>query len=119
MSTEKPLIVRARQLRHPQTPAEGVLWARLRDRRLGGYKFRRQHPVGRFIVDFFCDACHLVVEIDGDSHLDQVEYDAERTAWLEAQGYRVIRFTNREVQRQTAAVLEVILQACGERNPHP
>lgn len=103
---------RARQLRRPQTPAEGKLWARLRNRQLGGYKFRRQHPVGRFIVDFYCAECCLAIEIDGDSHLDQVEYDAERTGWLVAQGNHVVRFTNREIHQQIDAVLESILNNC-------
>ncbi|MBN1579453.1 MAG: endonuclease domain-containing protein [Anaerolineae bacterium] len=118
MPKEKPtpaIRARARQLRQPQTPAERVLWQRLRNRQLGGYKFRRQHPIGRFIVDFYCAECHLAVEIDGDSHLDQVEYDAERTARLEARGYHVIRFTNREVHQQTDSVLEAIFQVCRKR----
>ena len=106
---------RARELRQPQTPAERVLWGRLRNRQLGGHKFRRQHPIGRFIVDFYCDECGLAIEIDGDSHADQVEYDAERTAWLAEGGTRVIRFTNRQVHQQIDAVLEAILNEC--QNP--
>ena len=103
---------RARELRQPQTPAEQRLWSRLRNRQLGGIKFRRQHPIDRFIVDFYCAACRLVIEIDGDSHADQVEYDQARTEWLEARGYRVIRFTNRDVQARLDAVLEAILKEC-------
>lgn len=99
-------------MRQPQTPAERTLWARLRDRRLSGLKFRRQHPIGRFIVDFCCPARRLAVEIDGDSHAEQAEYDAARTAWLVEQGYAVIRFTNQEVHRHIEAVLEAILTAC-------
>jgi very-short-patch-repair endonuclease len=79
---------------------------------LSGYKFRRQHAIGRFIVDFCCAEARLVVEIDGDSHAEQVEYDANRTAWLAEQGYRVLRFTNRDIHRQFAAVAEEILAAC-------
>ncbi len=89
---------RARELRQPQTPAEARLWACLRDRRLAGAKFRRQHPLGRLIVDFYCPAAHLVVEVDGESHLDQVDGDATRTTWLEAAGHRVVRVTNQEVR---------------------
>ena len=103
---------RARGLRQPQTPAEQELWTRLRNRQLGGFKFRRQHPIGRFIVDFYCAACRLVVEIDGDSHAAQLEYDAARTAWLNEQGYHVIRFTNRDVYRHMDGVLETILNEC-------
>ncbi len=78
------IFTRARELRQPQTPAERKLWSRLRNQRLGGFKFRRQHPIDRFIVDFYCATCHLVVEVDGDSHTEQAEYDAARTAWLNA-----------------------------------
>lgn len=108
---------RARELRRPQTPAESRLWARLRNRQLGGFKFRRQHPIGRFIVDFYCVEARLVVEIDGDSHLDQVEYDAGRTVWLSEQGNSVIRFTNQEIHQQLDAVLEAILDACQNQEP--
>jgi very-short-patch-repair endonuclease len=111
-----PLLAWARELRQPQTPAERKLWARLRDRQLGGLKFRRQHPIGRFIVDFYCAGCGLVVEVDGDTHAEQVEYDQARTAWLEAQGYHVIRFANRDVHQQTDAVLEAILRECAARS---
>lgn len=103
---------KARNLRRRQTPAETKLWRHLRDRRLGGFKFRRQHPIGRFFVDFYCAACRLVVEIDGDSHAEQVEYDTARTQRLESRGCRVIRFTNREVCNQLEAVLEAILEKC-------
>ena len=109
----------ARELRKEQTPAERKLWSYLRLKQLSGYKFRRQHPAGSYIVDFYCPSCRLVVEIDGDSHVDQEEYDAERTAWLEEQGYRVIRFTNREVQYQVEVVLGEILEACEEPPPAP
>lgn len=103
---------RARKLRQDQTPSERKLWARLRGRRLNGLKFRRQHPIGPYITDFYCAACRLVIEIDGDGHLEREEYDANRTEWLEGQGYQVLRFTNRDVQDNTEAVLEAILEAC-------
>jgi very-short-patch-repair endonuclease len=104
---------RAKELRRDQTPAEQKLWARLRARQLFGLKFRRQHPIGRFIVDFCCVSHKLVVEIDGDSHAAQPAYDQARTAWLEQHRYQVPRFTNREVSRQIVAVLEAIARACG------
>ncbi|MCC7355220.1 MAG: DUF559 domain-containing protein [Anaerolineae bacterium] len=106
------ILARARELRRPQTPAESRLWARLRNGQLGGFKFRRQHPLGRFIVDFCCVACRLVVEIDGDSHSEQVAYDAARTERIRENGYRVIRFSNRDIEHRLAAVLEVILAEC-------
>jgi very-short-patch-repair endonuclease len=105
---------RARELRKRQTPAERALWSRLRKKQLLGYKFRRQHPIGCFIVDFCCARVKLVVEIDGESHASQVEYDDSRTAHLEEQGYIVIRFTNDQVLRHSSAVLGEITRVLGE-----
>lgn len=125
MTTDKqhriypPILAAARELRQPQTPAEIKLWARLRDRQLSGYKFRRQHPIGRFIVDFYYAEHKSAIEIDGDSHADQVEYDQARTQWLNEEGYRVIRFSNREVFGQLDAVLETILNECMTNPPSP
>jgi len=102
--------IHAIELRRGQTPIEERLWRELRSRRLAGLKFRRQHTIGNFIVDFYCADKKLVVEIDGDSHADQIKYDEKRTKWLEYQGYRIIRFTNREVLNQLPAVLEKIMQ---------
>jgi very-short-patch-repair endonuclease len=100
---------RARQFRRALTPAERRLWQRLRSGQLGGYSFRRQYPVGPFIVDFFCPATKLVIEVDGDTHTEQAEYDTERTRWLEEQKtYRVIRFMNSEVNHNIEAVMEAI-----------
>lgn len=103
---------RARELRRPPTPAEHNLWQYLSGRQASGYKFRRQHPIGHFIVDFYCAAAKLVIEIDGEIHMEQVEYDQARTDWLESQGYRVIRFTNREVDEAPIIVVETILEHC-------
>ncbi len=103
---------RARELRQTLTPAERRLWQRLRSGQLGGHLFRRQYPAGRVIVDFFCPDAKLVIEIDGDSHGQQVDYDAERTRWLsEQKKYRVIRFTNSDVEHNLDAVLDAILAA--------
>jgi len=111
-----PLIrQRARELRQPQTPAEARLWQYLRRRQLNGYYFRRQHPIDHFIVDFYCAQARLVVEVDGDVHALQEEYDLARTEYLEACSYRVIRFTNPEVFHTLESVLEQILKACEER----
>ncbi len=104
-----PMQARARELRHEMTPAERKLWQRIRGSQLDGAHIRRQHAVGRFIVDFFCAKSKLVVEVDGDTHAEQVEYDAERTRWLnEQKHYRVIRFTNDEVMHNIDAVVERI-----------
>jgi very-short-patch-repair endonuclease len=105
---------RARELRHELTPAERRLWSRLRNHQLEGMHIRRQHTLAHFIVDFYYAPSRLVIEIDGDSHADQVEYDARRTEWLTTRGYRVIRFTNEDVLKRLEAVLEQISAACRE-----
>jgi len=87
----------ARHLRYHLTPAEARLWNALQKRQLAGLKFRCQHPVGRFIVDFYCPSCKLVIEVDGDIHIQQTTYDEARTEQLQSFGYRVLRFTNEEV----------------------
>ncbi len=108
---------RARQLRRNQTDAERKLWLWLRDRGLDGEKFRRQHPIGRFVVDFCCLERSLVIELDGGQHATQTEADQERTEFLEQNGYRVLRFWNHEVIGDMEAVLLQIDQAL--KNPHP
>ena len=111
-SKRPPIVDRARGLRREQTPAEAKLWACLRNRQVGGFKFRRQHPIGPYVVDLYCAACRLVVEIDGESHAYTEAYDRRRTAWLTEQGYEVMRFTNREVLAHVEGVVEVILEVC-------
>ena len=109
----RPTVATARTLRQPQTLAEAKLWARLRARQLGGLKFRRQHPIDPYIVDFYCESCRLVIEVDGDSQMDQVAYDEVRTAWLRESGCRVLRFDNSDVNDNINGVLEKILSECG------
>ena len=89
-------------------PAFGAHYTRLRNRQLNGLKFRRQHPIDRFIIDFYCDEAKLCIEVDGDSHAEQIEYDQARIAYLNELGYTVIRFINREVFNQCEAVLQRI-----------
>jgi very-short-patch-repair endonuclease len=105
-------VEKARLLRQRQTDAESVLWCHLRGRRLHGYKFRRQYPVGEYVVDFICLSGRLVVELDGEYHLDpdQRIYDDERSRFLRATGFNVQRFWNEEVLKNTADTLEAILQ---------
>ena len=93
---------RARQLRKSLTDAERVLWNILRNRQVLGYRFRRQAPIGPYIVDFVCFENRLVIEVDGGQHVEQADYDADRTGWLEGAGYRVIRFWNSQVLEETA-----------------
>jgi very-short-patch-repair endonuclease len=105
-----PLEASALKLRREMTPAEVRLWNALKDRKLGGLKFRAQHPVGRFILDFYCPSQRLVVELDGGVHEKQLEYDQARTEFLNAYGYRVVRFPNEEVLTNLTSVLKQILQ---------
>jgi len=97
------------------TPQEAKLWARLCRKQLYGIKFRRQHPIYRFILDFFCYQQRLVIEIDGGHHVEaeQHAYDQARTAWLEGRGLRVIRFTNRDIEANIEGVLQEIARQCG------
>jgi len=106
-------IERSRRLRRDATRAEKRLWSALRDRQLGDAKFRRQHPLGRYIVDFFCLECALVIELDGGQHAKQRQADEARDAWLASQGYRVLRFWNHDVLTNTEGVLLSIEQALG------
>ena len=103
---------RARELRKDMTPAEKLLWSRLRSKQLKGLKFRRQHPLGPFIADFYCAARRLVVEIDGDIHDLQPERDAARTEQFKQYGYRLIRFRNKQVLNDIEEVLTAIEAAC-------
>ena len=102
----------AKELRQQMTPAEQKLWQRPRAHRLDGLKFRRQHPLGPFIADFYCAEHRLVIEIDGGIHVQQAERDQVRTEQFEAYGYRVIRFKNTEVEQNIEKVLEKIVEAC-------
>ncbi|OGL65879.1 hypothetical protein A3B21_02245 [Candidatus Uhrbacteria bacterium RIFCSPLOWO2_01_FULL_47_24] len=102
-------IKRARTLRHNATDAENKLWYFIRNRQLGGYKFRRQHPVGPYTTDFCCEEMCMIVEIDGSQHGARVKKDATRTRYLENHGYRVIRFGADTAVRETEVVLETIL----------
>lgn len=99
---------RARQLRKNPTEAERTLWRHLRLRQLDGYKFRRQQPVGPYIVDFVCFEKRVILELDGGQHSTQTVYDTERSAWLEAQGFHVLRFWNHEIFQDIETVKGVI-----------
>lgn len=108
--TTNPLL-HAKRMRRSATDAEAKLWRALRAGRLAGWKFRRQQPIGRYIVDFVCFEQRLVVEVDGGQHLDAQLSDASRTVWLESQGFRVLRFWNDDVLLRNNLVLEEILRA--------
>ena len=111
----------AKKLRKNMTDAERLLWQHLRNRQLGEYKFRRQRPVGPYIVDFVCLEKKLVIEVDGGQHAGQAELDAKRSDYLKEKGYRVLRFWNNEVLKETESVLTMILSSLDEGMlpPHP
>ncbi len=113
------LLKRCRQLRGSGPNAEKRLWSCLRNRQLLGFKFRRQHPVGRFIVDFYCHEARLAIEIDGGQHAEehQSAYDARRTELLQTKGIRVIRFWNNEVLQNLEGVLETIAASVHSLTP--
>ena len=107
---------RARRLRKQSTEAEKLLWSHLRRHQVLGFQFRRQEPIGRYIVDFVCYQRRLVIELDGGQHQEQANYDNERTRWLASRGFRVIRFWNDDVLTETNGVLEAIAQALQGRS---
>ena len=111
----KKLLERARFLRKDQTDAENLLWRYVRAHRLLGAKFKRQYPVGCYIVDFICIDAKLIVELDGSQHLINKSYDNHRDIWLIEQGYCVLRFWNNEIFENPTGVLERII----ERLPSP
>jgi very-short-patch-repair endonuclease len=111
---------RTRALRQQGTDAEQRLWQHLRNRQLGGHKFRRQHAIGPFVGDFVCVEAGLVIELDGGQHVDAAEADNRRTAYLQAQGFRVRRYWNDDVLLRLEDVLADVLRALEERpSPQP
>ena len=107
------MVLRARALRRDMSLPEGLLWRELR-RRPGGVKFRRQHPIGRCVVDFYCPAARLVIEVDGIAHSmgDNPERDAARDAWLGSQGLTVLRLPADEIMRDLGSAVTAIVLAC-------
>jgi very-short-patch-repair endonuclease len=116
---EPVMLSRARRMRKDATDAERKLWSLVRNRRLQGYKFRRQIWIGSFIVDFVCEQAQLIVEIDGDQHSMQLSYDLERTRYFKARGFRVIRYWNNEVLARTDAVAEDLRRVLSDISQPP
>jgi very-short-patch-repair endonuclease len=114
-------IARARQLRTVDTGAEKLMWRWLRARRLTGYKFRRQHPLGTYYLDFFCEEAGLNVELDGSQHgfPDQRQHDLERERFLQSRGIKTLRFWNTQLRHQAQAVRDTIFNELQARAPHP
>lgn len=106
----------ARKLRGNPTDAESKLWSRLRRRQIDGRRFRRQVPLGDYVVDFACFDAGFIVEVDGGQHAEAVSEDAARTAWLEGRGFRVLRFWNNEVLGNIEGVIERIRAAIARRS---
>ena len=96
----------ARALRVKSTDIERLLWSKLRSRQVHGWKFRRQVPLGRFIVDFLCEDANVIAELDGGQHVEALNYDAVRTRWLNENGYRVVRFWNNDALNNIDGVLQ-------------
>jgi very-short-patch-repair endonuclease len=113
------LLIHARELRRRSTDAESKLWYHLRSRRLAGYRFRRQQPFGRRIVDFYCREGKLVIELDGGQHAlaPQSRADAMRDEEFELRGFRVLRFWNGDVMRNIDGVLKTIAEALESPSP--
>ena len=108
----------SRQLRKEQTAQEAKLWKHLRNRKLDGLKFRRQHPIGSYITDFCCMEKRLIIELDGNHHTEpeQAEYDKERDEALCAQGYTILRLWNNELEKDLDCVLKIISELCHDKS---
>ena len=113
----RPNTDRARELRRDQSPPEGVLWSRLRDRRLNGIKFRRQHTIGPYIADFYCPDAMLVIEIDSKFHIhpDNAAHDLKRDAYMQREGYAVLRVAVSDITKDITRVLTNIDRAVAKR----
>jgi very-short-patch-repair endonuclease len=107
LAANPDIFTKAKELRKSMTEAEGILWKHLRNNRLSGLKFRRQHPLDIFIADFYCHKKRLIIELDGGIHdtFEQKEYDEGRTFELESKGYKILRFKNEEVINNIDGVL--------------
>ncbi len=111
-----PIISFAKKLRKRSTDTEHHLWYHLRAKRFEGLKFRRQEPIGNYIVDFVCYEKCVIIECDGGQHIERKKQDQSRDQWFQKQGYRVLRFWDHDVLQNTSEVLEKIYQTC-QRSP--
>jgi len=110
---------RAKNLRKTQTLHEEKLWRYLRAKRFSGFKFKRQEPIARYIVDFVCYEAKLIIELDGSHHFESKSHDENRDCWLEEQGFQILRFWNHELIKQTTNVLDEIWNALQVKTPSP
>jgi very-short-patch-repair endonuclease len=102
----------AKTLRKRSTDAENLLWKHIRAKRLQGLKFRRQEPIGKYIVDFVCYERRVIIELDGGQHNVDIDKDEERALWLKNRGFKILRFWNNDVLKKIEEILEVILKEC-------
>lgn len=109
----------ARTLRKNMTDAERLLWSKLKAEQIAGCRFRRQVPIGHYIVDFACHQARLVIELDGGQHDLSAEKEKQRTAFLNGQGYRVLRFWNNEINENIEGACQSIMNMLSENHPHP
>jgi very-short-patch-repair endonuclease len=114
-------IARARVLRRKATWAEKLMWSWLRDRRFNGWKFRRQHPIGPYYIDFFCEEARLAIELDGSGHAfaDKLARDREREQFLIRIGIKVLRYANRKLRVEKQTIRDAVFSALHERAPRP
>ncbi|MFN0039048.1 MAG: DUF559 domain-containing protein [Burkholderiales bacterium] len=119
MPDQKPLVGIAKCLRREMTDAERVLWREVRAHRFAGFKFKRQEPLGLYVVDFVCYQARLIVELDGGQHAQQQEADAQRTRLLESRGFRVLRFWNHDVLKNIEGVMNEIEKSLIPPSPQP
>jgi very-short-patch-repair endonuclease len=114
--TTPKIFKRAKELHREMTPAEAKLWSHLRAHRMGDVHFRNQHAIGNYIVDFVAPRRKLIIELDGSQHLEQEEYDEERSVFLRSKGYRILRFWNNDVMSDINSVLTVIWNTLKEQS---
>jgi very-short-patch-repair endonuclease len=117
MTNQRLLTGVAKRLRHEMTDAERLLWNEVRAHRFAGLKFKRQEPLGLYVVDFVCYEAKLIVELDGGQHASQKEADEERTRWLASRGFRVVRFWNNDVLTNIAGVMREIEKEINTTSP--
>ncbi len=117
--TDPAIVQRARELRRQMTSEEAILWKALRGNHLGGFHFRRQQVIDGFIVDFYCHAAGLVVELDGGIHTQQPDYDMERDRVIAARALEVLRVPNESVKNDLTGLLKAILEKCNQRTSSP
>ena len=107
----------SRNLRKNMTDVERILWAKVRSRQLQGFRFRRQHPIGKYIVDFVCLELKLIIELDGGQHMNQQQYVTNRSQWLQKNGFKTVRFWNNDILDNLDGIMETICMHLPQPQP--